>query len=49
MLRAAAYEMKGDFPAAKADYERVKQIAPQFPGIDERLKGVNEKLQKPPK
>ena len=49
MLRAAAYEMKGDFPAAKPDYERVKQISPQFPGIEERLKAVNEKLQKLPK
>ena len=49
MLRAAAYEMKSDYVNAKADYEHVKQIDPQFPGVQERLKAVNEKLAKPPK
>lgn len=49
MLRGAAYEMKGDFAPAKADYEHVKQIVPQYSGLQERLKSVDEKLKTPSK
>jgi protein O-mannosyl-transferase len=45
--RGAAYEAKSDYARAKADYEHVLQLNPQYPGIREKLKMVTEKLAKP--
>ncbi len=72
-VRAAAWEMKGNLTAAKADYERILQLIeaveaeaqknpharpdyerllqsmPPKAAIQEKLKAVNEKPEKPPK
>ncbi len=48
-VRGAAYEMKGEFALAKADYEHVLTLAPKSPGIREKLKRADEALAKPKK
>ena len=46
-LRAAASEMKGDLVRAKADYEQLFKLVPQAPGIEDKLRKLNEELSKP--
>jgi tetratricopeptide (TPR) repeat protein len=47
--RGAAYDLKGDLAAAKAEYELVLQLAPNSPRVQERLNFINGELAKPPK
>lgn len=40
-VRGTAYATKGDLVHAKADFEQVYTLAPQFPNIQEKLRAVN--------
>ncbi len=46
-LRAAANESKGDLVHAKADYEQLFKLRARAPGIEEKLRKLNEELSKP--
>jgi tetratricopeptide (TPR) repeat protein len=47
--RGRAYFLKGDLTRAKADFEQVLRIRPDFPGVREALKAIQEQLAKPKK
>ena len=44
-----AYQQKGDLQHALQDFEQVVRLAPQFPGAQETLKTIREKLAGPQK
>ena len=47
--RGTAYVEKGDLQHALEDFEQVLRLAPQYPGVQERIRDVRERLGNPKK
>jgi tetratricopeptide (TPR) repeat protein len=45
-LRAAANEAKGDLDDELKDYDRIAQLAPQTPGLDQKRQALKAQLEK---
>jgi tetratricopeptide (TPR) repeat protein len=47
--RGTAYVKKGDLQHALEDFEQILRLAPQYPGVQERIRYVRERLGNPKK